>query len=226
MILGLGLAGILGLTFVIFFALGTLVRDRNAGATRCRQALLQTQDQVARELNALLRLNPRARALEKERRRLLAQRLMASNPATLAAVEARLRAVRTQQTLLGLQQTALVSAMETASRALPLRLTQSPPTPDGRWRRSRVSPGFVDDEVAPVDRSHTAPEYRVVHSSDAFFRSIEVEIVSGRNNDDSDATGPSWVRPSVVVRCASRLIERGSSWRSVLAPARSPSNRS
>ncbi len=191
----------------------------------CRTTLLEGQDQIAKDLETLMKLNDSARTLREARAAAEAAMKIAIVPPAVAAARAALAVIKARQAVLAAQQTALIFRAKARSRTTPLKtklkLHQSL---RAKARLAEKSSGNVDSKfhsasfeliASPADS--ITPDYRPVSD---FSSRQEMTVVAKWS---VTSLLPEWLRNwlgkddlQMTTSCTATIVKGKTGWRSLL----------
>lgn len=191
----------------------------------CRTTLLDAQDEIAGDLESLMKLNESARALRKARASAEIAARTAIAPPAVAAAQAALLAVKAQQAALAARQLALLFRAKSKSRSAPLKaklklhrsLREKARLIEARDRgvETRLRSASFDVVASPSDS--ITPDY---NPAPGFSASQEMSV----DAEWSVTTLlPDWLRRwlgrddlKMKTTCRATIAKKGSAWRSLL----------
>ncbi len=216
---------LIALTMAAYLVLVADSRSRHF----CRVELLRNQEEVARDLKALMDLNPRARALR--HRRTIARAKLASaaagSPAAMTA-GAELAQVELEQKDLASKQQSLILRARSRSRAAPpkvlvdLHLRVREMQAAGAAKAWRASAKLASFELIAFPPASTTPDY---YPGPGFPNGQEMSLTW---SFPAESLLPAWLRPlaaasglQVRAECSATLEKEKEKWVAKLRTARS-----
>lgn len=111
--------------FLATASMALLVREFTRTQTVCKNHLFNMQDDISKQLNKLINLNPKALKLRLQYKRAKKQFLMAAasgNPVRIAMAEARLVAIELERSVLDTQQNNIITQANSISHSSTIKL--------------------------------------------------------------------------------------------------------